>query len=41
MSKEIRFGKDARTAMVEGVNQMSNAFKLTLGPKGINVVLEK
>ncbi|MCI8540525.1 MAG: chaperonin GroEL [Erysipelotrichaceae bacterium] len=41
MSKEIRFGKDARTAMVEGVNQLANAVKVTLGPKGRNVVLEK
>lgn len=41
MSKEIRFGADARSAMVDGVNQLADAVRVTLGPKGRNVVLEK
>ena len=41
MSKEIRFGADARTSMVAGVNKLADAVKVTLGPKGRNVVLEK
>ncbi|MBF6024163.1 chaperonin GroEL [Lysobacter niastensis] len=40
-SKEIRFGEDARTKMLRGVNTLANAVKATLGPKGRNVVLEK
>ena len=40
-AKEIRFGEDARTKMVRGVNVLANAVKATLGPKGRNVVLEK
>ena len=41
MSKEVLFGDDARSRMVEGVNVLANAVKVTLGPKGRNVVLEK
>ena len=41
MSKEIRFGADARASMVEGVNKLADAVRVTLGPKGRNVVLEK
>ncbi len=41
MSKEIRFSIDARTSMVKGVNQLADAVRVTLGPKGRNVVLEK
>jgi chaperonin GroL len=41
MAKEIKFGEDARHAMLRGVNQLANAVKVTLGPKGRNVVLEK
>ncbi len=41
MAKEIRFSKDARESMLEGVNKLANAVKVTLGPKGRNVVLEK
>lgn len=41
MSKELRFGADARTSMVEGVNKLADAVRVTLGPKGRNVVLEK
>ena len=40
-AKEVRFGDDARTRMVRGVNILANAVKVTLGPKGRNVVLEK
>ncbi|MCD9095713.1 chaperonin GroEL [Luteimonas fraxinea] len=40
-AKEIRFGEDARSKMVRGVNILANAVKATLGPKGRNVVLEK
>ena len=40
-AKEVRFGNDARTKMVDGVNILANAVKVTLGPKGRNVVLEK
>ncbi len=40
-AKEVRFGEDARAKMVRGVNILANAVKVTLGPKGRNVVLEK
>ncbi|SIT70617.1 chaperonin GroEL [Ectothiorhodosinus mongolicus] len=40
-AKEVRFGDDARSRMVRGVNVLANAVKVTLGPKGRNVVLEK
>ena len=40
-AKEIRFGDDARQRMVSGVNMLANAVKVTLGPKGRNVVLDK
>jgi len=40
-SKIIKFSKDARTAMVEGVNTLCDAVKVTIGPKGRNVVLDK
>ncbi|MFW5723119.1 MAG: chaperonin GroEL, partial [Halochromatium sp.] len=40
-AKEVKFGLDARNRMVEGVNIVANAVKVTLGPKGRNVVLEK
>ena len=39
--KDVRFGEDARARMVRGVNTLANAVKVTLGPKGRNVVLEK
>ena len=41
MAKEIKYGKDARQKMLDGVNTLANAVKVTLGPKGRNVVLEK
>lgn len=40
-AKEILFGVDARTKIVEGVNIIADAVKVTLGPKGRNVVIEK
>jgi chaperonin GroEL len=40
-AKEVKFGDDARTRMLRGVNILANAVKMTLGPKGRNVVLEK
>jgi chaperonin GroEL len=39
--KEVRFSDDARSRMLKGVNVLANAVKVTLGPKGRNVVLEK
>jgi chaperonin GroEL len=40
-AKEVKFGDDARHRMVSGVNILANAVKVTLGPKGRNVVLDK
>jgi len=40
-AKEVVFGNDSRTKMVEGVNVLADAVKVTLGPKGRNVVIEK
>ncbi len=40
-AKDVRFGEDARARMLRGVNVLANAVKVTLGPKGRNVVLEK
>ncbi|MFT4836591.1 MAG: chaperonin GroEL [Psychromonas sp.] len=41
MSKEIKFGNDARIKMLNGVNILADAVKITLGPKGRNVVIDK
>ena len=41
MSKELRFSEDARAHILKGVNILANAVKVTLGPKGRNVVIEK
>jgi chaperonin GroEL len=41
MAKELRFGEDARNLLLAGVDQLAEAVKSTLGPKGRNVVLEK
>ncbi len=41
MAKTIKYGADARTAMVEGVNKLADTVRVTLGPKGRNVVLDK
>ncbi|MEP7275864.1 MAG: chaperonin GroEL, partial [Betaproteobacteria bacterium] len=40
-AKDVRFGESVRNKMVNGVNILSNAVKVTLGPKGRNVVLER
>lgn len=41
MSKEIRYGKDAKQSLLKGVDLLANTVKITLGPKGRNVVLDK
>ena len=41
MAKEIKYGADARTALMSGVDQVANTVRVTLGPKGRNVVLDK
>ena len=41
MAKQIVYGQDSRQKIIEGVNQLANAVKVTLGPKGRNVVLDK
>jgi chaperonin GroEL len=41
MAKEIKYGAEARAALESGVNQLANTVKVTLGPKGRNVVLDK
>ncbi len=41
MAKKIVYGEDARKALLEGVNQLADTVKITLGPKGRNVVLDK
>src|SRR5512139_3407230 len=41
MAKELKFDQEARNAILEGVNILANAVKVTLGPKGRNVVLER
>src|SRR5437899_5391516 len=40
-AKEVKFGVDARDRMLRGVDILNNAVKITLGPKGRNVVIEK
>ena len=40
-AKDVVFGNDSRSRMVEGVNILANAVKVTLGPKGRNVVIER
>lgn len=40
-AKEVRFSDDARQRMMHGINILANAVKVTLGPKGRNVLLEK
>jgi chaperonin GroEL len=40
-AKEVKFGDDARVRMLEGVNVLADAVKVTLGPKGRNVILDK
>lgn len=41
MAKQIVFSEEARRSMLRGVDKLANAVKVTLGPKGRNVVLEK
>ena len=41
MAKEILYGEDARKKLLEGVNKLADTVKVTLGPKGRNVVLDK
>ena len=41
MAKEIKFGEEARKALESGVNKLADTVKVTLGPKGRNVVLDK
>ncbi|MFP6835184.1 MAG: TCP-1/cpn60 chaperonin family protein, partial [Pseudomonadales bacterium] len=40
-AKDVQFGDDARSRMLEGVNVLCDAVKVTLGPKGRNVILDK
>ena len=40
-AKDVKFSDDARSRMLEGVNTLANAVKVTLGPKGRNVILDK
>ena len=40
-AKDVKFGDNARTEMLDGVYTLANAVKVTLGPKGRNVVLDK
>ena len=40
-AKDVKFGNDARVKMLKGVNVLADAVKVTLGPKGRNVVLDK
>jgi chaperonin GroEL len=41
MAKQMKFGHDARTALKAGVDKLADAVKVTLGPRGRNVVLDK
>jgi chaperonin GroEL len=40
-AKDVKFGRDARERILEGVDILANAVKVTLGPKGRNVVIDK
>ena len=41
MAKEIKFGEDARSSLLNGINKLADTVKVTLGPKGRNVVLDR
>ena len=41
MAKELKYNDDARNALLDGVNKLADTVKITLGPKGRNVVLDK
>ncbi|HMB77467.1 MAG TPA: TCP-1/cpn60 chaperonin family protein, partial [Kiloniellaceae bacterium] len=40
-AKDVRFSTDARDRMLKGINTLANAVKITLGPKGRNVIIDK
>ena len=41
MAKQLKYGEDARRSLESGINQLADTVKITLGPKGRNVVLDK
>ena len=41
MSKTVKYSSDARTSLLKGVDTLANAVKVTIGPKGRNVILDK
>lgn len=41
MAKQIAYGEEARKALMKGIDQLADTVKITLGPKGRNVVLDK
>ena len=41
MAKEIKYGEDARKSLLDGINKLADTVKVTLGPKGRNVVLDR
>lgn len=41
MAKEISYGEEARKALLSGINKLADTVKITLGPKGRNVVIDK
>ena len=41
MAKDIKYGEDARKSLLNGVNKLADTVKVTLGPKGRNVILDK
>ena len=41
MAKQLKYGEDARRALEKGVNSLADTVKITMGPKGRNVVLDK
>ena len=41
MTKDIKFNEECRQAILTGVNKLADAVKVTIGPKGSNVILEK
>ena len=41
MAKDIKFGEDARKKLMTGINNLADTVKVTLGPKGRNVVLDR
>ena len=41
MAKDINFGEEGRTKLLNGINKLANAVKVTVGPKGRNVIIER